>query len=126
MIINANTHFKIADYILETITSGDWTLEKWASGKAVLKGNNVTSTSVNTAHGNGYKSEDIIITQELLTQFKTIKNLKVYTNPTGYPQNAQAKSYSVTNSTIIYFIWTTVAASSHSVNVGIDVEGRWQ
>ena len=127
--LNGNVYVNgepIADYIVERITDGDWTLEKWASGKAVLKGGNETRTSINTSLGQGYKSSDITITQALLKQIISDVKIKADTHATGYAQKVQVKSYSVTDGTITYFLWSVASYSAHNVVVIIEATGRWK
>ena len=122
----AMANLGVADYIVKRITDGDWTLEKWASGKAVLKGSNKTSTSINTALGQGYKSSDITITQALFKQIIPDVKIKADTHATGYAQKVQVKSYSVTDGTITYFLWSVASYSAHNVVAIIEATGRWK
>ena len=122
----AMTNFGVADYIVERVTNNGWTLEKWASGRAVLKGANTTSISINTANGNGYKSADITATNELIKQLQSAETVTTESSPTGYTQFVQPKSYSLDGGSVTYFLWSIVSSSAHNVSVRITLEGRWK
>lgn len=122
----AMTNLGVADYIVERVTNNGWTLEKWASGRAVLKGMNSTSISINSANGSGYKSADITVTNELIKQLQTKESVTTEVDPTGYTQFVQPKSYSLDNGSVTYFLWSIVSSSAHNVTVKITLEGRWK
>lgn len=122
----AMVNLGVADYIVERVTNDGWTLEKWASGRAVLKGMNSTSTSINSANGSGYKSADITVTNELIKQLQTKESVTTEVDPTGYTQFVQPKSYSLNNGSVTYFLWSIVSSSAHNVNVKITLEGWWK
>ena len=123
---DAMTNLGVADYVVERVTNNGWTLEKWASGRAVLKGMNSTSTSINTANGSGYKSADITVTNELIKQLQTSESVTTEVSPTGYTQFVQPKSYSLDNGSVTYFLWSIVSSSAHNVVVKITLEGWWK
>lgn len=111
------------DYIVEQGTSGNWTYEKWNSGKSVCYGRHTLYVNANRTDTYGYYSDpvDVNLPSDL---FQSVLYYNCMTE--GY--NTWGSGYTITTTNVSFRLNATRPAdySSSGCVFDIEVKGRWK
>ncbi len=110
------------DYIVESGTSGIWHYEKWASGKAVLKGSTTFSNASFAATGNVYYRNLGTLTFPTGFFVKTPH----YTNVSSTMGNIGAAAYGGLSQTNMAVSIMSAVSQARTVTIMAEVEGYWK
>ena len=123
----------IADYIVETGTSGIWTYEKWNSGKIKMKGRTTTTlassgwSTTGNAYYNSLSSRAFPFTLVSVTYFNWYAQNKggymLFTISNPYSNGEGVSVNSTGNLAVGRF---TKPSSDLDVDLFFSVEGRWK
>lgn len=111
---------KIADFVIEEVTSGIWTIRKWSSGLCEVYGKySDTSSTAYTSAGVGYYR---LLTVNLPNVLTAIDNPQVSAR-TGNVGGVTLRDVSVTALGILIF---STATTGRPIDLYISIKGRWK
>ena len=112
------------DYIVEEGTSGGWTYRKWNSGvaEAWRRTGSYSYAMTSIVGGNGYTSDYWTLPSGLFTSV-----IEAHVNRiNGGNGLVSCSIYSMTTSRLDHYIWVTGATATITMELSIEVKGRWK
>ena len=120
----------IADYVVETGTSGIWTYEKWESGKAVARCRHSWTTTAWNAWGGLYEAMPMQSVNYPSDLFTSVLNCNIYPNGIGAITlsgvEVGGNSGGSTTSTPKFYALRGATSTNNTVGVGIEAVGTWK
>ena len=115
-----------ADYVVEQGTSGIWTYEKWANGKAVCYGYDTKTVACTTAYGYLYGGSTTISLPSGLFVSGGIDSIHVTTGGSTGSGYAFFGRYASATNTGFSALFLSTASASKDITFSAEVKGTWK